>query len=312
MSDGTMNTEVPISADGLVYHIAARAEDVADNILLVGDPGRVEFVASFFDEGSIRFKASNREIVTITGTYKGVEVSAMSTGMGTDNVEIVLTEIHILKEFDAKRKVWKGPKQVNIIRCGTCGCPQSDIAPGSLAITHLAIGLDNTGKYYSPKYTASYGSEVAALAAAIEQTSLKDTAPYISSAHPLITSTLRSLAAAKSRPSIVGHTASAPGFYACQGRKVGRLSDIRFDVPVELARINAAGSKVANIEMETSALCHISHILGYRSGAICVVVANRAGGKGSLLPDSDKKPAMTDCVTLALDTFATISPTSKM
>eukprot|EP01064_Diplonema_japonicum_P036321 TRINITY_DN8119_c0_g4_i1.p1 TRINITY_DN8119_c0_g4~~TRINITY_DN8119_c0_g4_i1.p1 ORF type:complete len:332 (+),score=85.62 TRINITY_DN8119_c0_g4_i1:61-996(+) len=311
MSDGTMNTEVPISADGLVYHIAARSDDVADNILLVGDPGRVPFVASFFDSGSVRFKANNREIATMTGTYKGVPVTAMSTGMGTDNVEIVLTEIHILKEFDAKRKVWTGPKVVNIIRCGTCGCPQADIEPGALAVTQLAIGLDNTGKYYSKRSSTS-NSDMEELERGLSATALRDVSPYVSTAHPIITNTLKKLGDRKQRKMVVGHTASAPGFYACQGRKVGRLSDIRFDIPQELSRVRAAGSKVVNIEMETSALCHISRILGYRSGAICVVLANRAGGKGSLLSDSDKVPAMTDCVTLALDTFADIGTSSKL
>ena len=283
MSDGTMNTEVPISADGLVYHINARGADIADNILLVGDPGRVAFVAGFFDAGSVRFKTANREIATMTGTYKGVPVTAMSTGMGTDNVEIVLTEIHILKEYDYKTGRWTGPKKVNLIRCGTCGSPQADVTVGSLAVTHLGIGMDNTGRYYHDRLLRQSANgdllknkDVQELARSVNSQPLGQMPPYFTTAHPDVTGTLQRLGRGRSRPVVVGHTASASGFYACQGRKVGRLSDIRFpDLPAMLTKVRAAGRPVVNIEMECSALCHISHILGYRAGCVCVVLAAR-------------------------------------
>eukprot|EP01062_Namystynia_karyoxenos_P065894 TRINITY_DN59949_c0_g1_i1.p1 TRINITY_DN59949_c0_g1~~TRINITY_DN59949_c0_g1_i1.p1 ORF type:complete len:341 (+),score=118.09 TRINITY_DN59949_c0_g1_i1:86-1024(+) len=302
MGDGTMNTEVPIDASGKVYHLACTGQDVADNILLVGDPGRVKDVAALFDSGSLRFEAHNREIVTMTGTYKGVPVTAMSTGMGTDNVEIVMTELHIIKEYQHSTGTWGPRRMLNIIRCGTCGCPHADVDPGTLAVTECALGLDNTGRFYAdvPPPDAAQRE----LTAAVQATPLRDIPPYVARAHPQVTGTLSRLAASRSRRHIVGHTASASGFYACQGRRVGHLSNIRFpQLPELLAGLRANGKPVANIEMETSALCQIGGILGYRAGAVCVVLANRAGGKGSLLPDKDKKPAMTDCLTLALDTL---------
>lgn len=145
-----MNTEVPIDAAGKVYHLDCTREDIAPNVILVGDPGRVPKVSGLFDEGSIRFKSSNREIVIHTGAYKGVPVTTLSTGMGTDNTEIVLTELHILYEFNHKDKTWAKPATpINLIRCGTCGCPHADVTPGTLAVTQLSIGMDNTGTFYN-------------------------------------------------------------------------------------------------------------------------------------------------------------------
>eukprot|EP01061_Rhynchopus_euleeides_P016846 TRINITY_DN28189_c0_g1_i1.p1 TRINITY_DN28189_c0_g1~~TRINITY_DN28189_c0_g1_i1.p1 ORF type:complete len:356 (+),score=112.59 TRINITY_DN28189_c0_g1_i1:118-1068(+) len=310
-----MNTEVPISADGLVYHIHARAQDIADNVILVGDPGRVDFVASFFDAGSVRFTKQNREIRTVTGVFRGMPVTAMSTGMGCDNVEIVVTELHILKEFDVSTRTWGAKRPLNLIRCGTCGCPQEGVPAGALAVTHLGIGLDNTGRYYSDALLAKSDNGpllqqpgVQEMTQALARVPLGSMPPYVTTAHPDITNTLEALGKRLKRDVVVGHTASGSGFYACQGRKVGRLSDIKYpDLTDQLASLSASGRKVVNIEMENSALCHISHALGYRAGTICVVVATRAGGKAAMLRDEDKVPAMTDCVTLALDTLLNLS-----
>ena len=315
MSDGSMNTEVPISGDGVVYHILTKKENIADNILLVGDPGRVPFVSSFFDSGSIRFKGQNREIVTITGTYKGVPVTAMSTGMGTDNCEIVMTELHILKEFNPKTRTWGAKRPLNIIRCGTCGSPHDGMEAGTLVVTDLSVGLDNTGKYYteeslenSSNGKLSQQPGIAEMRNALSNSSLKKIGAYSSTAHPDIKNTMMSIGESRDRRVMLGHTASAPGFYACQGRQVGRLSGLEYpNLPKQLNALRANGRPVMNIEMETSSICHISHILGYKAGTVCVVVASRASGKASLLPDSEKVPAMRDCVLLALDTFAKLS-----
>ena len=278
-----MNTEVPISAEGVVYHIMAKESDVADNILLVGDPGRVSFVASFFDKGSIRFDNKNREICTMTGTYKGLPVTCMSTGMGCDNLEIVMTELHILKEFNPKTRQWGPKRRLNLIRCGTCGCPQEGLDAGSLAITHLGIGMDNTGRFYGRRLMENSDNgnlyekpAVQELERSVQGTELRGIPPYVTTAHPDITNTLARLAKNLKRNSEVGHTASASGFYACQGRKVGRIADIQYPNLIEnLQSVRAAGRRVVNIEMENSSLCHISHALGYRAGTVCVVVATR-------------------------------------
>jgi len=306
-----MDTEVPIDASGKVYHLDCTSKDIATNVILVGDPGRVPKVSALFDEGSIRFKNSNREIVVHTGAYKGVPVTAMSTGMGTDNCEIVLTELHILYEFNTKEKTWTKPSvPINIIRCGTCGCPQADVIPGTLAVTQLSIGLDNTGTYYAESEIPPPDTAMTELVKAIESSPLRSIPPYVSRAHPLVTESIHAAAPpAKRRRTVVGHTASAPGFYACQGRKVGRLGGLKFPtLPDDLGRLKADGKSVVNIEMETSSICQLSRILGYRAGAVCVVLANRAeGGKGSLLSDEDKGPAMLDCLETALRALVRLS-----
>eukprot|EP01060_Flectonema_neradi_P032867 TRINITY_DN5338_c0_g1_i1.p1 TRINITY_DN5338_c0_g1~~TRINITY_DN5338_c0_g1_i1.p1 ORF type:complete len:323 (+),score=56.23 TRINITY_DN5338_c0_g1_i1:63-1031(+) len=320
MGDGSMNTEVPISEDGVVYHLLARKEDIADNIILVGDPGRVPFVASFFDSGSIRYKGNNREIVTITGTYKGVPLTAMSTGMGTDNCEIVMTELHILKEFDPKSKTWGPRHPLNIIRCGTCGSPHDGMEAGTLVVTDLSVGLDNTGKFYnsesveekSPNGKLSTLPGIKELRTALSNSGLKNIGCYTSTAHPDIKNTMMSIGESRDRRVMLGHTASAPGFYACQGRRVGRLSGLEYpDLPAQLNRVRALNRPVMNLEMETSSICQISHILGYKAGTVCVVVASRASGKASLLPDDQKVPAMRDCVLLAMDTLAKLAVSSS-
>jgi len=258
--DGHVNPDLPLSPDGVAYHLSCTSKDLADRIILVGDPGRVKYVAGFLDAGSIRFESSHREINIATGAYKGTPVSVVSTGMGTDNVEIVVNEIHVLKEYNFKMQAWRQrhgetpdaakkapipiappseenevpfrPESIKIIRVGTSGSPLHDIDLCSLVITRYGIGMDNTGKYYNAP-AISRGADVEAILKTLKaKTTLgKKVDIYATKASPNITNGL--VAACKEfndrhgdapQKYVVGTTCSGSGFYGCQGRAVGRFT----------------------------------------------------------------------------------------
>jgi uridine phosphorylase len=290
-----IDPDIPLNPNGVVYHIEANSSDIADRIILVGDPGRVPWAATFFDPGSIRFEHQHREIRTMTGTYKGIPVTCLSTGMGTDNIEIILNELQILKEYNAQTGHWGERSQLTLIRVGTCGSPQ-DIPLGSLAITQQAIGLDNTCQYY----TTSNNPEISDLARRANQTPLGQVGLYATKAHPEITAALAHSAKthAQNRRHLIGTTASASGFYACQGRAVGRLKPhMRFPNLINIL----AELDVLNLEMENSTLCFLSHLLGWRAGTICAVVSTRNKERRAFATPEQIKGALHDALVTALE-----------
>eukprot|EP00760_Papus_ankaliazontas_P015673 PhM_4_TR1665/c0_g1_i1/m.56342/K00757/udp, UPP; uridine phosphorylase len=306
--------EVPIDDEGRVYHIHARSEDIADRIMLVGDPGRVPVVAESFDKGSLRFDHSHREIRSMTGTYKGVPVTVMSTGMGTDNIEIIVHEIHILKEYNTKTKTWC-PKdtipKVVLIRVGTCGCPrpEADVVVGSLAVSRYTIGMDNTGSYYNVEYADS--ENLSRLTKALQASPLAQMSPYVAEAHPEVVSAIQTAAknVAAGRKVITGITATGSGFYGCQGRSVGRIGphmripnlvDGLSQIEIKDAATNEP-IKVVNIEMETSSLCRLSNILGYRAGTVCSIIAKRAGDVREFATAEDYKSSVGHGIAVGLE-----------
>ncbi|ESS67982.1 nucleoside phosphorylase [Trypanosoma cruzi] len=329
--------DLPVTADGVTYHLNCKSDQLADRILLVGDPGRVDTVAAFFDAGSVRFRSENREIFIATGTYKGTPVSVLSTGMGTDNVEIVINEIHLLKEYDFERCAWRprvgdadvppgvkvfDPSSVKMIRVGTCGSPFPDMPLAALAITRHVIGMDNTCLYYKVKEQMQKSKDLQEVQRVVkEQTSLGAIDVYATKAHPAITNGI--VAACKAfngnlpagsteQLYVVGATATASGFYACQGRAVGRfrehllapklveeLSKVQFDV-------SEGKEIVANIEMETSAVCFLSHLLGYQAGSMCVVVAKRAGAEHLFTTSEQSGQALKNAIQIALEAIVAV------
>jgi len=306
-----------------LYHIALASQDnVPPNMLLVGESERAQVVASFFDRG-IEGRAEHREFVTFRGHYKGVPVAVEGSGIGTDNTEIASVELHAVHEFDAAKNEWTAtPPRRNIIRVGTSASPQADIPLGSLGVTSHAIGLDNTGLYYLHPgkktvhdYEDPFGvyytpnNPVArAIFHKVRQEIWEATAgvirPYISTATPSVISALQRAAqeADLSLDSGVGAytgiTTSAPGFFAPQGRAIGRLSNIilpdlqdrlarigvfNIDDPVTLQPPQSGGRKLVrttNNEMEASVLNRVNgEILGHNVGAVCLVIANRNRGE---------------------------------
>ncbi|KAG5485020.1 hypothetical protein LSCM1_07100 [Leishmania martiniquensis] len=330
-SSGHVDPDLPLTPEGHTYHVICTSEHLADRIILVGDPGRVKLVSTYLDMGSILYEASHREINVVTGTYHGVPVTVLSTGMGTDNVEIVLNEVHILKEYDVQKRRWRtrvgeapadpletpfDPSKVKLIRVGTCGTPNDDVQVGCLAITQYAIGMDNTCQYYDAP-AVSRTADVQEVLAKAQATSLRKVQLYATKAAPAITQGLVDACQALNRkadPSAqqryyVGTTCSGSGFYGCQGRGVGRfrghltvphlteeLGNLRFNV-------SEGEQRVANIEMENSALCYLSNLLGYQAGTVCVVVARRSRNDPAFATPEDVAKALSNAITIALETL---------
>jgi len=304
-----VDPDLPIASDGSVYHLACTPKDLADRIILVGDPGRVDVVGEHLDKKSIVFRGSHREIRIITGTYKKVPVSVLSTGMGTDNVEIVMNEIYALKRYNPVTATWAKEGDASLppvvlIRVGTCGSPRPDVPVGTLAITRHAIGMDNTCRFYeSPKLTASE----AELVKKLEKTCLEATSPYVSTAHADVTNQLVKAAKAHGCSHVVGTTASASGFYGCQGRKVGQMKLAMPNLVDELGAITFnKGEQVVNIEMENSALCFFARAMSFKAGTICVIVARRSGPLREFAPPDVTKKAITSAIQCGLDAVTSL------
>lgn len=328
-----VDPDLPLSPEGSTYHLSCTSKDLADRIILVGDPGRVKVVAKYFDKGSITFESSHREINIATGSYKGQRVSVVSTGMGTDNVEIVVNEIHVLKEYNVQKHEWRprvgsgkksgdeelfDPSRVKLIRVGTCGTPRDDVSMGSLAITRYGIGMDNTAQYYLPPDVNSSAGVQEVLEQVKKNTTMgKHIQIYTTKAAPEITNGLVAAAEdfnmknpASPQEYFVGTTCSGSGFYGCQGRAVGHfvgklrvpelmkeLGALRFQVP-------EGEEKVSNLEMENSSLCYLSNILGYQAGTICPVVARRSATNRAFATPDETSRALGNAITIALDTLA--------
>lgn len=259
-------SQLVLAKDGSVYHLRLQPHQLADDIILVGDPSRVSLVSSFFDK--IEHKISNRELVTHTGFYKGKRISAVSTGMGTDNIDIVVNELDALANIDLKtRTINKNLKSLNLIRLGTSGALQPDIPVGdSFVAGQFALGLDGLLHFY------------AGAASAIEQdytkTFIAETSwpenfptPYIVKASETL---LKKLGVGYHH----GTTATSPGFYAPQGRSL-RLKLAMKDMNHQIENFSYKQYRITNFEMESSALYGLSKLLGHNALTICVIIANR-------------------------------------
>ena len=271
-------SEIVIVNDKL-YHLGIKKSDLAENIFIVGDPARAIRVSQEFDW--IDCEISNREYLTFTGSYHGIPVSVIGTGIGTDNVEIALVEAYIAHEFDLK----KAEKQQNcnpltIIRLGTSGGVQSDVTSGSLAISSYALGLDSTGIYYEQSAEDKIVNKIEAEASKILNSAIDAKSrfkgkitPYASKASSEVTMALINQAAAHSVEFETGITVSSPGFYGPSSRYIEGLNNTLPDIKGSLSSINIDGLKVHNMEMESSLFFHLCSQLGYRAGTICTVIS---------------------------------------
>jgi len=271
-------SEIVIVNDKL-YHLGIKKSDLAENIFIVGDPARAIRVSQEFDW--IDCEISNREYLTLTGSYHGIPVSVIGTGIGTDNVEIALVEAYIAHEFDLK----KAEKQQNcnpltIIRLGTSGGVQSDVTPGSLAISSYALGLDSTGIYYEQSAEDKIVNKIEAEASKILNSAIDAKSrfkgkitPYASKASSEVTMALINQAAAHGVEFETGITVSSPGFYGPSSRYIEGLNNTLPDIKGSLSSLNIDGLKVHNMEMESSLFFHLCSQLGYRAGTICTVIS---------------------------------------
>lgn len=270
-------SELIINQRGAVYHLNMRPEELADTVLLVGDPARTEKVAKFFD--TIETKQEHREFKSITGTLNGVRVTVLSTGIGTDNIDIVLNELDALANIDFATRLEKTEKKsLRIIRLGTSGSLSADIPAGSVVVSHYALGTDGLMNYYRYDETA-------------EENDLKDsfidqTAYPTDWAKPYAIKSDDTLFAQLASEAFSGITVTACGFYAPQGR-ILRGKPVAENLLDLYQQTVWKGIAVTNFEMETSAIYGMSRLLGHRAVSVSVIVANRVRGEFSADADKD-------------------------
>lgn len=264
------NSELVLTEAGQVYHLHLKPGDIADTIFLVGDPGRVKLMSSLFD--SVELRVENREFVTHTGTFGGKRVSVLSTGIGTDNIDIVVNELDTLVNIDLEqRTVRDNLRSLNLIRLGTSGALHADIAPGSVIVAEVAGGLDNLMHFYAGLEQLTDAGLGAAFAAHM-QWNPENSKPYFIPASGKLVDRITREAYFR------GITLSAPGFYAPQGRSLRMaLQDTQYVEKISSFRYGSY--RINNFEMEGSALYGLATRLGHQALTVCIALANRSTGK---------------------------------
>jgi uridine phosphorylase len=264
-------SELILNPDGSVYHLALKPEHLGDIVFVVGDPGRVALISKRFDH--IDHRSQNREFIAHTGTLRGVRVTALATGIGTDNLDIVMGELDALVNIDLLNRTPKAEtRALTIIRMGTCGALQEDIPVDHFIVSRCGLGLDTVLHFYATEET---DEERRLLNAILAHTEWPDNLPL-----PYLAFGDDPLVDRLSDGNHVGITATSGGFYGPQGRQlravpsVDGLNDLftSFRYPTEVAGVDL---RITNYEMETSALYGLSGVLGHRAATICSVVANR-------------------------------------
>ena len=259
-------SELIIRDDGSVFHLNMKPSQLADRVILVGDPGRVELIASRFD--SIESRTSNREFVSATGSYQGKRITVLSTGIGTDNIDIVMNELDALVNIDlATRTVNDTLRSLTIVRIGTCGGMQEDVPLGSFVASEYSIGIDGVLNFYAGRDAVSDLDMERAFVSATDWNPQK-AAPYVVKADDELTDRIAA------DDMIRGITVSANGFYAPQGRVV-RLQLDDHDVNSKIRAFRYGDLKVCNYEMEGSLIAGLSRMMGHKALTVCCVIANR-------------------------------------
>lgn len=261
-------SELILNPDGSVYHLNARPENIAQDIIFVGDQDRVEKITQHFD--TITFKTQKREFKTQTGTYKGKEITVISTGIGPDNIDIVMNELDALHNIDFKtRQPKKEITKLHIIRVGTSGSLQKDIPVDSIVISTAGLGMDNMLRSYKMEDVSNTKIEDAF----IKHTSwnLDKGRPYVIQCSEMLQKHFDSEDVSK------GITATSGGFYGPQGRVLRlKLEDAKLNDT--LSSFEFKGQKLTNLEMETAAIYGLSALLGHDALSMNAIVANRANG----------------------------------
>lgn len=261
-------SELIINIDGSVFHLHLKPEQLADKVILVGDPGRVETVAKYFD--NIECEVSNREFRTITGTYQGKRISVQSTGIGCDNIDIVVNELDALANIDFTTREEKDEhSQLSIVRIGTCGGLQTFTPVGTFICSEISIGFDGLLNFYNGR------DEVCDLP--MEEAFKKHMnwnqrlgAPYfIHNDEELLDRIFH-----PEKGMVKGVTIACGGFYGPQGRELRiPLADPLQNEKIE--KFEYQGKKITNFEMESSAVAGLSKLLGHKALTVCMVIANR-------------------------------------
>ena len=285
-------SELIINDDGSIFHLHLRPEQLADTVILVGDPGRVALVAEHFD--SRECEISNREFRTVTGSYKGRRMTVLSTGIGIGNIDISVTELDALANVDFATRQEKAEKRrLTLVRLGTSGAIQPDIRVGEMVFSRTSVGFDGLLNYYKGR------NEVCDLE--IERAFMEHTGwnellpkPYFIDADPTLFELFRDCTRE-------GITIAAPGFYAPQGRWV-RLEPQDVHLNEKIESFDYHGRRVTNFEMESSALAGLAALMGHKAATICTIIAQRI----ALDACTDYKPFVRKMIQTALDKLATL------
>ncbi|WP_026966663.1 nucleoside phosphorylase [Algoriphagus terrigena] len=277
-------SELILNPDGSIYHLHLKPEHLASFVFTVGDPDRVPLVSQYFDQ--IDFKIKKREFVTHTGWKNGKRLTVMSTGMSTDNIEILLTELDALVNIDLEQRRVKTEKtRLQIVRLGTSGSLQEDLHAGELLVSEIAIGLDTMMAFY-PHLSGDHD-----MADAIQRELELSFLPYQAYADPELLGKVEGQFAK-------GITLTCPGFYAPQGRHV--LLKPRMERMLErLAELNIGGHRLTNFEMETAAYYALGELFGHQMLSLNAIVANRPLKKF----DREAEKTVDTMIRTALESF---------
>ncbi len=285
-------SELIINSDGSIFHLHIRPEQLAKNVILVGDPGRVAMFKPYFE--TLECEGASREFVWATGTYHGSRITALSTGIGTDNIDIVMTELDALANIDfSTREVKKEHTTLNIVRLGTCGALQPEIPLGSFVLSHISIGFDGLMNWYAGREEITDTAMEEAFMKHMNWPKELPTPYFVKASEKLIElfedSTVR------------GMTISSPGFYGPQGRVV-RQQLAMPNMLEDIESFRYEDRKITNFEMEGSAIAGIARHLGHEATTVCCVIAHR------YLKDAntDYKPRVAQLVKLVLDKVSSL------
>ena len=258
-------TELIVNSDGSIYHLGIRPEQLADKIITVGDPNRVSHISRHFDK--IEFEVNKREFITHTGTYKGKRLTVISSGMGTDNVEILMTELDALVNIDLqKREPKSSTNKLSIVRVGTSGTIQKDVEVGSLILSEYGLGIDSLMHFYHLDHT-DLELEVA------EQFKKHLDLPYLPYCVRGSDTLLKQFEGMQ-----LGNTLTCHGFYAPQGRSI--RTPIRYpELPNQLAAFQVDNFHLTNLEMETAGYYALARMLGHEMISTNAILANRITGE---------------------------------
>ena len=281
-------SELIINPDGSVFHLHLRPEQLTDRIILVGDPGRVNMVADFFDTKD--FEVSSREFHTIGGTYRGKPIMCLSHGIGPDNIDIVINELDALANVDFEtREVRDTHRTLQMVRIGTSGALQPELKLGTPVIAEKAIGFDGVLNYYAGR------NEVCDLDFEKDLTEHVGwnplwASPYVVDADSELVNLIGG------NDMVRGNTISAVGFYGPQGREV-RLPLANPDLNRHIEEFEHRGRRVTNYEMESAPLQGLSRLMGHKAMTVCSIIANRMCHEAT----PNYKTAMRDLVGTVLD-----------
>ena len=288
MSTFFPESELVINSDGSIFHLHLKPEQLADKVILVGDPGRVNLVASHFD--SRECETTNREFHTITGQYKGKRITALSTGIGCDNIDIVMNELDALSNINFTTRTEKAEhRALTLVRVGTCGGLQPNTPTGTYIASVKSIGFDGLLNFYAGRDEASDLQLEAAFKKHVGW-NLKMGNPYVASADPALIDRIAG------DDMVRGITIACGGFFGPQGRRL-RLPLMDPNLNEKIESFEYDGMRVNNFEMESSALAGLATLMGHHAMTCCMVIANRRAKK----METDYKGDIDGLITSVLE-----------